>query len=99
MADVFTASEYLNYIIQNCQNIKFPSYSTQNVDELMKFLKTDGPSLLKFNEQTLFYNRCRFEYAESVFYLHKEKCLKKEIKESFFIFLSKYLDISTSYAQ
>jgi len=86
--------------IEDPKKIKFPCYSTRNINELTKFLQEDGQLLLKFNERTLFYNQCRFGYVlERLFYLHKEKHQKKEIKESFFIFLSKYLKISASYAR
>ncbi len=86
--------------IQDFGKIKFPSYFTRNIDELTKFLKEDSQLLLKFNERTLFHNQCRFGYVlDRLFYLHKEKHQKKEIKEPFFIFLSKYLKISASYAR
>lgn len=34
--------------IQDIEKIKFPCYSTRNVDELTKFLKENGQSLLNF---------------------------------------------------
>lgn len=85
---------------QQIERTKFPSYSTRNIEEIVKFLKKDGQSLLRFNEQTLFYNQCRFGYVlERLFYLHKEKHQKKEIKETCFLFLFKYSNISASYAR
>lgn len=64
--------------IQNSEKIKFPMYSTRNIHELMKFLKEDGQSLLKFNEQTSFYNQCRFGYIlVKLFYLHRGETSKK----------------------
>ena len=87
--------ELHNYLIervsfQQCRKIKFPHYSTRDINELTGFLnKQDGHILLKSNEQTLFYSQCRFGcILDRIFYLHKEKHQKKEIKETFFVFLS-----------
>ena len=96
--------EYLVQLIninsmKSHEMIQRPSNSSRNVNELMKFLK-DSKSFLKFGEQSLFYNQCIIGYIlERVFYLHKEKHQKKEIKEPFFMFLTKYLDISAGYAR
>lgn len=96
--------EYLVQLIninsrKSHETIQRPSDSSRNVDELMKFLK-DSKSFLKFGEQSLFYNQCMIGYIlERVFYLHKEKHQKKEIKEPFSVFLTKYSDISASYSR
>lgn len=58
----------------------FPKYCENNFDTSTEFLQEKGKTVLKYNKKKLFFDYCRYGYLfNRVFYLYREKLIRKKV--------------------